>query len=134
MADFTLFSGGSAPEIYDGGAVPSAVTPATITGVTPDPFNLETTSDPNSSITRLGQSFADSINSVLGWGTAATNQALTLKNTILKLEGKTVPGSTTIATAANNSLTGNLSANAQNYLLIGGIIAAGVGLIYFMRK
>ncbi len=117
-----------------GAGVPSSTTPPTITGVTPNPFDYETLSDPNASITRLGQSLGDSINSVLGWGSAAAGQALDIKNKIFALEGKTVPTATQKATALNNSLAGNLSAQTKNLLVIGGIIAAAVGVLYFARK
>lgn len=106
----------------------------TVTGVTPDPAATYTSSDPAQSITRLAGSLGDSISSLIGWGNNAAQEALTLKNTIFQLEGKKVPSTTQVATAQNNLLNGTLSPQAQNILIIAGIIAAGVGVIYFLKK
>lgn len=86
------------------------------------------------SITRFGESLSDSLNQLLDWGVSATTQAASIKEKIDIIRGKTNDTLAQQQTSQQNILDGTISPQLQNILVLVGIVAAGVGVIYLVRK
>jgi len=95
-----------------------------------------TTGDNGSdSVSRFAQSLGSSLNAIAETGVALTSSAARIKANIDAVAGKTK--NQTLAQKENenaNLLNSTIPPQLQTVLVLAGIIAAGIGVVYLVRK
>lgn len=95
---------------------------------------LDFVSQSFSTASNFAEGLSVSINEVANQAGGLADNVLKVKNTLDAITGKTQNKTASQIATKENILDGALTPQAQNILIVTGIMAAGLGLVYLVRK
>lgn len=97
-------------------------------------FLAEAIATPLNAATNFAEGLNVSLNQVAGQAGGLADNVLKVKNTIDAITGKSENKTAQQIATKQSALDGVLSPQAQNILIVVGIMAGGLGLVYLVRK